>query len=400
MITKITTVGIWLLVFASQLGTLASAQDANPALEPIASPADPLKQDGLKSEAIAQDDYGLAACRPCPRVYGYAEALFLERDNGSFDQPIIVQTEIGIPVATFLSTSDLDFEFDPALRVVVGRRLRNGWAIEGSYLGLFDADASAFVPPHDAGTNLTFPPVLTDPPSGLGPGSNVFRDIAEARVNYRSALHSAELNLVCCSDCSSWQDANSCDCTSKGDGGDRGLPCRTFEWLAGFRYLNLSEQLRIGASMLQDPGPGVESGVYDVRTSNNLFGTQLGTRLRRWGQRWGWEATGKAGLFGNGAQEEQYVLDYEPNEGPYPLRDLISAAGCQVAFVGELNLTGIYRLTDVWNLRAGYNLIWIAGTALAPDQLDFSGLIPAGNQLSSDGKVFLHGVSGGLEARW
>jgi hypothetical protein len=82
------------------------------------------------------------------------------------------------------------------------------------------------------------------------------------------------------------------------------------------------------------------------------------------------------------------------------LRPLISAAGCQVAFVGELNLTGIYRLTDVWNLRAGYNLIWIAGTALAPDQLDFSGLIPAGNQLSSDGKVFLHGVSGGLEARW
>jgi hypothetical protein len=51
-------------------------------------------------------------------------------------------------------------------------------------------------------------------------------------------------------------------------------------------------------------------------------------------------------------------------------------------------------------LRAGYNLIWIAGAALAPDQLDFSGVLPAGNQLRSDASVFLHGVSGGLEARW
>ena len=45
-------------------------------------------------------------------------------------------------------------------------------------------------------------------------------------------------------------------------------------------------------------------------------------------------------------------------------------------------------------------LIWLDGVALAPDQLDFSGELPAGDQLCSDGEVFLHGVSFGVEARW
>ena len=36
----------------------------------------------------------------------------------------------------------------------------------------------------------------------------------------------------------------------------------------------------------------------------------------------------------------------------------------------------------------------------ALDNLDFSGTLPAGDQLRSTGSMFLHGVSGGLEARW
>ena len=43
----------------------------------------------------------------------------------------------------------------------------------------------------------------------------------------------------------------------------------------------------------------------------------------------------------------------------------------EVAFVGELNLSLLYRLTDVWNLRAGYSALWIQGVALAPDQAGF-----------------------------
>jgi hypothetical protein len=44
--------------------------------------------------------------------------------------------------------------------------------------------------------------------------------------------------------------------------------------------------------------------------------------------------------------------------------------------------------------------MWITGVALAPDQLDFDATLPSGDQIASDGSVFLHGVSCGVEARW
>ena len=119
--------------------------------------------------------------------------------------------------------------------------------------------------------------------------------------------------------------------------------------------------------------------------------------MRRSRGRFGWEATGKAGIFGNDAQQTQSVTDF-PN---FPLRPTVSSSGGGVAFVGEINLSALYRLTDVWNLRAGYNAMWIEGLALAPDQLDFNfAASPSGNQLHNGGGMFLHGVNVGLEARW
>ena len=50
---------------------------------------------------------------------------------------------------------------------------------------------------------------------------------------------------------------------------------------------------------------------YNVQTSNNLYGAQVGARTRRWGTKLGWEATGKAGIFANDAQQEQYILDWD-----------------------------------------------------------------------------------------
>jgi len=367
-------------------------------VEPIAgaaaSPLEPAGDADFASAATSGDDCLAAICDPCPRAYGYVEGLFLARDNASQDQSVIVTLDLdGNIEQTFLATSNLDFDLDPAVRVVAGRRLGCGWVLEGAYLGLFESASSAFIEAPDQETDLTFP-------LELGLVSNVFSDMGEARLDFSSALHSAELNLVRCRGC-----REPC-------GKGQGDPCQTaaggcqrswgtVEWLAGFRYLRLQETFNIDAERQQTtPGPtGTESGNYNVRTHNDLYGAHVGARVRRWGPTLGWEAAGKAGIFANGAQQEQYVSDWASG-GSYPLRHLTSAASAQVAFVGELTLTGIYRLTDVWNLRAGYNLIWIAGVALAPDQLDFSYTPTSGRQLDSTGTVFLHGVSGGLEARW
>ena len=70
--------------------------------------------------------------------------------------------------------------------------------------------------------------------------------------------------------------------------------------------------------------------------------------------------------------------------------------------IADLNVSTIYRLTDVWGIRAGYNLIWLGGVGLAPNQFDFSGSTVAsgGTLLQPNGSIFLMGANLGLEARW
>jgi hypothetical protein len=295
------------------------------------------------------------------------EALFLKRDNQSFDQPAVITGLWPDAYDTVGSTGDLEFDWEMGLRALAGIRLNDctGWGLEGSYFGLFDADAAAIAVATDVGAPLTLP-------GGLGPALNVFQAADQIQLDYGSELHSADLGLVRCRD------------------GAAG--CRSVEWMAGFRYVDLSETFGItGVRMIQGLP---ENGVYNVQTDNNLYGAQLGARLRRCLGRLSGEVTGKAGIYYNDASQNQFILDY-PNT---VVRDG-RASGDHTAFLGEVNLSAIYQLTDVWGVRAGYNLIWIEGVALAPDQLDFSSATDV-TQLSSNGGLFLHGVNVGLEARW
>ena len=71
-----------------------------------------------------------------------------------------------------------------------------------------------------------------------------------------------------------------------------------------------------------------------------------------------------------------------------------------VGFLGDLNYTVTRRLNDTWCLRLGYNMIWLSGVALAPDQWDFTNTATSGTTLVGGGGLFLHGVNLGLESRW
>ena len=123
---------------------------------------------------------------------------------------------------------------------------------------------------------------------------------------------------------------------------------------------------------------------------------QLGARIRRTRGRFGWEGSGAAGVYLNNSQQSQTVTDF-PN---FPLRNVSSSAN-GAAFVGDTNLSGLYRLNNVWNLRAGYNVIWIQGLALAPNQIDSDfAAAQGGSNLNNGGGMLLHGVNVGLEARY
>jgi hypothetical protein len=301
-------------------------------------------------------------CPLCPDVYVWAEGLVLARDNQAKDQPLVLDLNTN---EELLSAGDLDFDVAGGLRVGFCGRVSDCWTLDLEYLGVFDQSASA-------GEELDDSLML---PGALGLAVNNFFFDDEVDVRYESELHSFEANLV------------KCCCGS--EGAHRG---HSIEWLAGFRFIRFDEEFSMSAT---DSAEG--TSVYDVETENNLYGAQVGARFRRFRGWWSWEATGKAGLYANDMEQTQAPIIDFPG---VVFRTRRGGDDTEVSFVGDLNFTALYQLNNVWAIRTGYNLIWLANVALAPDQLDFTNAPNSGNGLVDGGGVFLHGVSVGLEARW
>jgi len=315
---------------------------------------------------------------PCPPVYAQVGALFLQRIPHFSNQPIVVDQTAN---TSLLSTSDLKFNVDPGLQATIGMRSIGGRTVELDYFGLYQGTASAAAVAPDPNAFLMFPNNLV---------GNVFVDMDQVITTYTSSVQSVAVNLLACCGCCE----AACDsCDGYGSGGVTN--CRSLSWFAGFRYLNVSERLDLQAQR-NDTG-GVENGSYNIRTTNNLYGAQLGSRMRRTHGRFGWDGTGFGGIFGNDARQSQSVTDF-PN---FALRPDVSSSRGGAAFVGGGNLSGLYQLNSVWNLRAGYNVMWIEGLALAPNQLNYDfASAQGGTQLNNNGGIFLHGANVGLAANW
>lgn len=327
---------------------------------------------------------------PCPCVYGMVEWLYLQRHPQLNNQSLVNDQTTN---TTLLSTSNLDFNYDPGLRAMVGVGLCDGRALEFSYLGLFSGNADAVVAQPDAASFLTIQNNLV---------GNVFVNTERYDIAYSSWLNSFAANCACCSGCCDSIGCGECCGEPCGDscgvscgGGDCGqIGCQSLTWFSGFRYLNFGERFNMSAQ--RTVGGAIESGSYNIRTTNHLYGGQLGARVRRTHGRIGWEGSGAAGVYLNNSEQSQSVIDF-PN---FTLRN-VSRSENGAAFVGDVNLSGIYRLTNAWNLRAGYNVIWIQGLALAPDQLDSDfAAATGGSNLNNDGGLLLHGINVGIEARY
>lgn len=287
----------------------------------------------------------------CQSWYVRVEATFLQRTRGAGDR-VIVETDAGAPV---LSVSDFSFKLEPGVAAMLGHRLDSVSALEMQYFG---ANVWDVLRPVASLNNLDLP----DP---IGTVANDFNNANLMRVGYRSQLQNAEVNYL------------------RDHGGAT--------WLIGFRYLNWGDTLLINST---DNDGDVSN--YLIENSNSLLGAQIGTRIVRRGFRWDWELTGKAGFFGNNIGQRQRLTD---DDGTITLRNA-AALDTSASFVGDINLSAHCRLSDVWRLRAGYNVIVVTGLALAPDQLDFSNNLHSGTTVDNGATVFLHGLNVGLEAIW
>jgi hypothetical protein len=183
-------------------------------------------------------------------------------------------------------------------------------------------------------------------PQSLNPASPLF-------FNWSSRLYNVELNM-------------------------RWNPSSRVTMLAGFRWANLREDF-VGGRIL---GSGFLP-VGDVWSNNNLCGFQVGADAKLWESGcFSINGLGKVGIYGNHA-EQTSVFTGAP--------DVFSASTNHTAFIGELGLQARYQVTERLALRAGYELLWLDGVAIAPAQLN--NLLG----IDSNATVFYHGATAGLE---
>jgi len=307
--------------------------------------------------AAAQD---LMSALPIPDAtwYGSAEAFLLQLDHGANgNTPVILNSVSG---ATLLGTNDLTYSMQAGPKLVLGRAIGDAGAAELVYFGLNDWNVDQTV----LGSN--------DPriPGDLGLSTFDFFNVDQLTAAQSATLNNVEANI--------WRRVND----------------EPVCLMAGFRYFQLNENFSISG---QDTDTGAST--YAIRTANDLYGAQIGGRYRDFmgeTQRFGFEATAKAGLFGNAVGMSQYVSDFD---NTFVVRDT-NINKDRVAFVGDIGLTGLIRVTDNVNARIGYTLIWAEGVARAANQLDFSDNAASGTQIAYGQGAFLQGINVGFEIGW
>jgi len=311
------------------------------------------------------------------RSYAVFDALFLQRNNAAINRPAVVNsTSPGVPVIT---TGDLQSTIGTGARLLYGNYGSEDLGWEVGYLGVFGMNAARAAT--SPGGTLQAPNQQFATQTGLIDGFS-------ARVTDTASVNSVELNAV----------------FHEYDGGFNrrsGRPAQRCEgydgghldWIAGFRWANLQD----AASLAIPRGAAPVPSTYDVSSTSNLFAAQVGTRGRMAFDTWGVEGGIRIGLAGTALSQSQTLAD---PLSAMPFRQRMSSDTTGMGMIASTNLSAIYRLSDVWGLRAGYNLMWLTGVALAPDQWDFTPSQTGGTNLNGSGSLFLSGASLGLEARW
>jgi hypothetical protein len=185
--------------------------------------------------------------------------------------------------------------------------------------------------------------------------------------NYASRLYNGELNV-------------------------RWNPCDRISLLAGFRWVNLGEDL-------QGTLPPERAAVpfWDTSTRNNLYGFQIGAKGKLFERgRFSIDGLVKAGIFDNVAEETTGVSIYRVVYWE-------SASINRAAFLGEIDLQCKYQITRRLSLKAGYEAMWLQGVALAPGQIPetqshiTSPVSVEALGVNCSSGVFYHGATAGLE---
>lgn len=180
--------------------------------------------------------------------------------------------------------------------------------------------------------------------------------------------------------------------TSRLYSGEANLRYMLNDWLtplAGLRWVDFEDQYAANGQTLA--GPFNEM----VRGHNHLYGAQIGLDAGLFDRatRFQISLLTKAGVYINAAGQNN---DYTDTLNSFSAR----ASDTHLAFLGEVGLTVSYEVIKHFTLRAGYQVMWLTGVALAPNQIAATDFGSAMASVNTTGTLFCHGASAGLEVAW
>ncbi len=287
------------------------------------------------------------SCCCCPCWTVTADAMFLRRSK-ALRQTLLL--DLIAPNTSLLDARQLSFDCEPGIRL---NFIRHGDGYRDLEVGYFMTDG------WHARANVQTPAMLMADRYGGPPVQN-------AAVSYRSELHNVEINL----------------CQYEND------------WLTpliGLRYAGIGERYHVAG---QEAG-SLDDYAYNINVANHLYGVQAGAKILV-KERYRFRADGvvKAGLYANAASEH---VAYNSFQWGYRSS---SDKGGRCAFIGELGINLTYDLTEWLALRGTYQIMWIEGVALAPNQIPTADISGGPSSVRAAGGLFYYGAQAGIEAVW
>lgn len=320
---------------------LAQAESPAPSPSDVAPPPMP-EEPPMPVEAPADaeyDDCPMADCCCGPLWTAHAGVIFLQRNRS--DEHVLVIDGILAPV---VDATDFDFEFETGWELAIERHLSPCCSLEARYFEVDDWSESVALPA-DSGYGFN-----------VSTGNyGLFGGTVSGGVQYTSDLSSFEANLrrsLCCVDL-----------------------------VAGFRYLDLDEDIRLDASNAS----GFNRVFYD--TDNELYGFQLGLDGTI-------ECTSALRLDGSikfGVYHNEMELT-NGNTSDLFTENLNRLEDEGTSYVIELGSTASYAVSCQLNVQFGVQLLWVEDVAVATDQITVNPTPDAGlTTLNAHGSPFYSG---------
>ena len=182
-------------------------------------------------------------------------------------------------------------------------------------------------------------------------------------------------------------------------------PGTYISYLYGLRFMQIDETFTFHSTGVgpfgNDSSQPVQdaAGEYDVVTHNSLLGLQVGAEMMFRKCRWAWGVQAKAGPYVNFCNQSS-TIDAAVLDGTArpAYHQYLSASAYPAALIGEAGFQATYKFKPNLTGRASYDVMWVSGVALAPEQLQF--IANPTNHVGPSGTIFSQGVSLGLEWLW